>query len=39
MCIIYYLLIIIIYKVPENNAIIGFCEGLVRAWELYNNTE
>ncbi|GAB1867635.1 Glutathione synthetase [Camponotus japonicus] len=25
--------------IPENNAIIGFCEGLVRAWELYNNTE
>ncbi|EFN74269.1 Glutathione synthetase [Camponotus floridanus] len=26
-------------RIPENNAIIGFCEGLVRAWELYNNTE
>lgn len=24
-------------QIPENNAIIGFCNGLVHAWELYND--
>ncbi|XP_070157310.1 glutathione synthetase isoform X2 [Polyergus mexicanus] len=26
-------------QIPENNAIIGFCEGLIHAWKLYNNTD
>ncbi|XP_071568213.1 glutathione synthetase [Temnothorax nylanderi] len=26
-------------QIPENNALIGFCKGLVLAWELYNNPE
>ncbi|KAG5307228.1 GSHB synthetase, partial [Acromyrmex insinuator] len=33
------LLILIIDKIPENNALIGFCKGLIFAWELYNNSE
>jgi len=32
-------LIIAIYKIPENNSLIGFCKGLIFAWELYNNPE
>lgn len=24
-------------KIPENNALVGFCKGLIFAWELYNN--
>lgn len=24
-------------RIPENNAIIGFCNGLIHAWELYND--
>ncbi|XP_018359283.1 PREDICTED: glutathione synthetase-like [Trachymyrmex cornetzi] len=26
-------------QIPENNALIGFCKGLIFAWELYNNSE
>ncbi|CAL1684034.1 unnamed protein product [Lasius platythorax] len=26
-------------KIPENNAIVGFCNGLIHVWELYNNME
>ncbi|XP_072762521.1 glutathione synthetase [Anoplolepis gracilipes] len=26
-------------QIPENNAITGFCNGLIHAWELYDNTE
>ncbi|KYN31985.1 Glutathione synthetase [Trachymyrmex septentrionalis] len=33
------ILIIAIHKIPENNALIGFCKGLIFAWELYNNSE
>ncbi|XP_018054761.1 PREDICTED: glutathione synthetase-like isoform X2 [Atta colombica] len=26
-------------RIPENNALIGFCKGLIFAWELYNNSD
>ncbi|XP_012532759.1 glutathione synthetase isoform X2 [Monomorium pharaonis] len=26
-------------QIPENNALVGFCKGLILAWELYNNLE
>ncbi|XP_011706691.1 PREDICTED: glutathione synthetase-like isoform X2 [Wasmannia auropunctata] len=26
-------------QIPENNALTGFCKGLIFAWELYNNPE
>ncbi|XP_011139073.2 glutathione synthetase-like isoform X1 [Harpegnathos saltator] len=26
-------------SIPENNALTGFCNGLVAAWKLYNNKE
>lgn len=26
-------------QIPENNALTGFCNGLIFAWELYNNPE
>ncbi|KAL0116724.1 hypothetical protein PUN28_009972 [Cardiocondyla obscurior] len=26
-------------QLPENNAFIGFCKGLIFAWEFYNNPE
>lgn len=22
---------------PENNALAGICDGMIRAWEIYNN--
>lgn len=31
------LIIAICCKIPENNALVGFCKGLIFAWELYNN--
>lgn len=31
--------IIFFCKIPENNSLNGFCNGLVEAWKLYNNKE